>query len=195
MGSTSRDGVEGFGLSGGAWAAGLDVARLGLRHHGDGIRLSPGSRQSGRRSGGRRREIHLESSGPFLPAGSVSARSATRWMARPRRASWGRIEAAINGTPEKRPRKASPDRVTAPLEPHTPERAGARRARGPCDFSREPVVAETFVGATVQAPAMSAPTTFAPTVENTARPSTPAPEGMVWIPGGEFSMGAHDPPD
>ena len=46
-----------------------------------------------------------------------------------------------------------------------------------------------------EAPAMPASTTFAPTVENTARPSTPAPEGMVWIPGGEFSMGAHDPPD
>jgi formylglycine-generating enzyme required for sulfatase activity len=37
--------------------------------------------------------------------------------------------------------------------------------------------------------------TFTATVENTTRPSAPAPEGMVWIPGGEFSMGAHDPPD
>lgn len=36
---------------------------------------------------------------------------------------------------------------------------------------------------------------FTATVENTARPSAPVPEGMVWIPGGEFSMGAHDPPD
>jgi formylglycine-generating enzyme required for sulfatase activity len=26
-------------------------------------------------------------------------------------------------------------------------------------------------------------------------PSGPAPEGMAWIPGGEFSMGAQDPPD
>ena len=37
-------------------------------------------------------------------------------------------------------------------------------------------------------------TSFAPTIENTARPSGDAPEGMVWIPGGEFSMGASDPP-
>jgi formylglycine-generating enzyme required for sulfatase activity len=44
-------------------------------------------------------------------------------------------------------------------------------------------------------PASAGPATFSPTVENTARPSAPAPEGMVWIPGGEFSMGAHDPPD
>ena len=36
---------------------------------------------------------------------------------------------------------------------------------------------------------------FLPTVENTTRPSGPAPDGMVWIPGGEFSMGAQDPTD
>jgi formylglycine-generating enzyme len=35
---------------------------------------------------------------------------------------------------------------------------------------------------------------FAPTVENKNTPAGPAPEGMAWIPGGEFSMGAQDPP-
>src|SRR5215471_17325548 len=32
--------------------------------------------------------------------------------------------------------------------------------------------------------------TLLPTVENKIKPPEPAPEGMVWIPGGEFSMGA-----
>jgi formylglycine-generating enzyme required for sulfatase activity len=36
---------------------------------------------------------------------------------------------------------------------------------------------------------------FRPTVANHASPSGASPEGMVWIPGGEFSMGAQDPPD
>ena len=31
--------------------------------------------------------------------------------------------------------------------------------------------------------------------EREPRAATPAPPGMVWIPGGEFSMGAQDPPD
>jgi formylglycine-generating enzyme required for sulfatase activity len=39
----------------------------------------------------------------------------------------------------------------------------------------------------------SASVAFQPTVANGAPPPGTAPEGMVWIPGGEFSMGAADP--
>ena len=34
------------------------------------------------------------------------------------------------------------------------------------------------------------PSSFLPTIENKLPPPRPAPEGMVWIPGGEFSMGS-----
>src|SRR3954462_9907103 len=37
------------------------------------------------------------------------------------------------------------------------------------------------------------PSHFAPTIENTSSPPGAAPEGMVWIPGGEFWMGSKDP--
>src|SRR5262249_6667417 len=37
--------------------------------------------------------------------------------------------------------------------------------------------------------------TFQPTVENRDPAPKRVPEGMVWIPGGEFSMGASDPPE
>jgi sulfatase modifying factor 1 len=51
---------------------------------------------------------------------------------------------------------------------------------------------------TVSPAAAAMPTTtavFAPTIPNKTVPSGKAPTGMVWIPGGEFSMGAQDPPD
>lgn len=42
--------------------------------------------------------------------------------------------------------------------------------------------------------ASSAPSpSFTPTVSNAIPPFTGVPDGMVWIPGGEFSMGAADP--
>jgi len=42
---------------------------------------------------------------------------------------------------------------------------------------------------------MMAPVVFGPTVANaTPSPGAP-PDGMAWIPGGEFSMGAQNPPD
>jgi formylglycine-generating enzyme required for sulfatase activity len=49
-----------------------------------------------------------------------------------------------------------------------------------------------FVVAAVlaQGPAFAGTSGFDPTFANTDRPPGKAPEGMVWIPGGEFSMGA-----
>jgi formylglycine-generating enzyme required for sulfatase activity len=41
--------------------------------------------------------------------------------------------------------------------------------------------------------AMPVEVTFSQTVANTTPPQAIAPDGMVWIPGGEFSMGARDP--
>jgi sulfatase modifying factor 1 len=43
--------------------------------------------------------------------------------------------------------------------------------------------------------ASSSPSAFAATVMNRVPAPDEAPEGMVWVPGGEFSMGANDPPD
>ena len=39
----------------------------------------------------------------------------------------------------------------------------------------------------------SAASDFQPTVQNKTPAPAEAPEGMVWIPGGEFSMGGADP--
>src|SRR5581483_12489932 len=36
---------------------------------------------------------------------------------------------------------------------------------------------------------------FGPTIPNKRPAPGPSPQGMTWIPGGEFSMGAQDPPD
>ncbi|MDP2053719.1 MAG: formylglycine-generating enzyme family protein [Acidobacteriota bacterium] len=41
---------------------------------------------------------------------------------------------------------------------------------------------------------MTTASEFRPTVENSSRPAGGPPEGMVWIPGGEFSMGAAEAP-
>src|SRR6516165_4770761 len=48
------------------------------------------------------------------------------------------------------------------------------------------IVSGTKPDADSRAPATSG---FAPSVPNKAQATGPGPEGMVWIPGGEFSMG------
>jgi len=58
---------------------------------------------------------------------------------------------------------------------------------------RAAVTAAPAVAAPVAAAGASSETAFAPTVPNPAPAPGPAPAGMVWIPGGEFSMGAIDP--
>jgi formylglycine-generating enzyme len=85
---------------------------------------------------------------------------------------------------------------------NVPLRARATSVTIPHDMNWLVLVAATAVavacGRPSEGPAASAPppvTTpgFAPTIANTGTPPVPAPQGMVWIPGGEFSMGAADP--
>jgi hypothetical protein len=59
-------------------------------------------------------------------------------------------------------------------------------------FSGSPVQATMPVATTGVNSAVTS--SFAPTVENKNAPAGAAPAAMVWIPGGEFSMGAQDPP-
>jgi formylglycine-generating enzyme len=55
---------------------------------------------------------------------------------------------------------------------------------------------QAFQAQLLRTPSMAAPAQpFLPTIPNKAPPPAAIPEGMVWIPGGEFSMGANDPPD
>src|SRR5277367_3462017 len=70
--------------------------------------------------------------------------------------------------------------------------ASAARTPSPslADTPTSPMVAATPPAAE-DVPAKSL---FAPTIPNKITPPGKAPVGMVWIPGGEFSMGAQDPP-
>jgi formylglycine-generating enzyme required for sulfatase activity len=56
---------------------------------------------------------------------------------------------------------------------------------------REPDSVHTPHQISSESGASSNPVKFASTVANQATPSGPAPAKMVWIPGGEFSMGSH----
>jgi sulfatase modifying factor 1 len=59
------------------------------------------------------------------------------------------------------------------------------------------VVAVHYSSPLIQGARLSASSgaAFGPTVPNTQPPPAHAPKAMVWIPGGEFSMGAQDPPE
>jgi len=58
---------------------------------------------------------------------------------------------------------------------------------------REPAAETPSPQAAAQGTPAPSASAFLPTVANTGAPGEPAPDGMVWIPGGEFSMGAADP--
>ncbi len=56
--------------------------------------------------------------------------------------------------------------------------------------SRAPAPLATTVSTRCESCPSEVANTFAPTVSNAATPADPAPAGMVWVPGGEFSMGS-----
>jgi len=61
--------------------------------------------------------------------------------------------------------------------------------------TNSPVMASVEPVSSPTATAIPATSLFSPTVPNKALPDGKAPQDMVWITGGEFSMGAQDPPD
>ncbi len=80
----------------------------------------------------------------------------------------------------------------------TPPASAAHASSSPVVAAPAEPVSSAMVGAGEPvggAPATSTGIAFAPTVPNKGMPVGKAQPGMVWIPGGEFSMGAQDPPD
>ncbi len=109
----------------------------------------------------------------------------------------------------KAPPKPAPQPNIVLKSPIRPQRSTlptkARSGKWPSAFAAATVAAIAFMTAaalaapiaeappiptSAEVPANSTASAFAPTVPNLARAPGPAPEGMVWIPGGEFSMGS-----
>src|SRR5271154_1173160 len=78
-------------------------------------------------------------------------------------------------------------RSTTQASQHADASVGASAAT-PADPSTPTTAAPRAAASTAMPPSPSG--NFQPTVENKQPPSEKAPAGMVWIPGGEFSMGA-----
>jgi formylglycine-generating enzyme len=60
-------------------------------------------------------------------------------------------------------------------------------------LAREGETPAPSVAASAPGTEVAEATKFEPTLPSAAAAPGPAPDGMVWIPGGEFSMGAVDP--
>jgi formylglycine-generating enzyme len=77
---------------------------------------------------------------------------------------------------------------------HGEPKANVRAAEQPSGSVKagNAAATEPTAGAATMPPTVG--NAFQPTVENTWKPTGTAPAGMVWIPGGEFSMGAADSP-